>query len=192
LSGAAATADFSGLEKNRTMLVDESLFPLIASGDGDAFVRLYEQTRSSVFAFALSMLRNRNEAEDVMQDTYLKIRMSAHLYQPRGKPMAWVITIVRNLCLMRLRQGASDAWELLETDTYEVPSFDNVKNAEDRMVLKKAFHVLTDTDLRIVILHTVSGLKHREIGELLRIPLPTVLSRYRRALGKLRKELETV
>lgn len=188
--GAAASPGMTGT--NKGMFLDESLFPLIAAGDGDAFLRLYEQTRTSVYSFALSMLHNKHEAEDVMQDTYLKIRMSAHLYQPRGKPMAWVITIVRNLCLMRLRQGASDVWELMETDTVEELSFDNVRSAEERMVLKTAFHVLSETELRIVILHAVSGLKHREIGDLLKIPLSTVLSRYSRAIGKLRKELRAV
>ena len=178
--------------KERTAFTDESVFPRIASGDGEAFLKLYEQTRTSVYAFALSMLRNKEEAEDVMQDAYLKIRLSAHLYQPRGKPMAWVITIVRNLCLMRMRQGSQAAWGLLETDGADEPAFDNIGNAVDRMVVKTAFHVLSDEELRVVTLHTVAGMKHREIAELMKMPLPTVLSKYRRAIGKLRKELEAV
>lgn len=187
---AAACTGMTGT--NKSMLIDESLFPLIASGDRDAFLRLYEQTRTSVYAFALSMLHSRDDAEDVMQDTYLKIRMSAHLYRPLGKPMAWVITIVRNLCLMRLRHGSSHEWDLRETDINEQMSFDDVKNTEDRMVLRTAFQVLSEAELSVVILHAVSGLKHREIGDLLKIPLPTVLSRYSRAIAKLRKELEAV
>ena len=58
--------------------------------------------------------------------------------------------------------------------------------------MKTAFHVLSDEELRVVTLHTVAGMKHREIAELMKMPLPTVLSKYRRAIGKLRKELEAV
>ena len=162
------------------------------TGEEKAFEELYYASYDYLYTVCFKSGVPEEEIGDVLQDTYLKIRMSAHLYQPRGKPMAWVITIVRNLCLMRLRQGASDVWELMETDTVEELSFDNVRSAEERMVLKTAFHVLSETELRIVILHAVSGLKHREIGDLLKIPLSTVLSRYSRAIGKLRKELRAV
>ena len=84
--------------------IDETLFYRISAGNKDAFCTLYEQTASAVYAYALSLLHNQRDAEDAMQETYLKIRSAAHLYHPMGKPMAWVLTIARNVCLMKFRQ----------------------------------------------------------------------------------------
>ena len=91
------------------ILLDESLFPRIVSGDKTAFLALYEKCSSPVFAYALSILRSRSDSEDAMQDTFLKIRSAAHLYKPLGKPLAWIFTITRNICLMMYRQRAHTA-----------------------------------------------------------------------------------
>ena len=56
--------------------------------------------------------------------------------------------------------------------------------------MKTAFEVLSEEECRIIILHAVSGMRHREIGELLQLPVSTVLSKYNRGLKKLRRELE--
>lgn len=58
------------------------------------------------------------------------------------------------------------------------------------MVLETAFQVLSREECQIIVLHAVSGLKHREISEVLQIPLSTVLSKYNRGIKKLRKQLE--
>lgn len=168
---------------------DESLFPRIAAGDREAFFLLYEKCSSSVFAYALSILRNRTDAEDVMQDTFLKIRSAAHLYKPQGKPLAWIFTIARNLCLMKLRRRSHTA-SLPEEDNVQDLEFDGIENTEDRLVLEKAFTVLPRDTCQIIMLHAVSGMKHREIAKILNMPLPTVLSKYNRGIKKLRSELE--
>lgn len=61
---------------------------------------------------------------------------------------------------------------------------------EDRAVLEAALNILSDQERQIVVLHAAAGLKHREIAKLLELPLPTVLSKYRRALSKLKTKLE--
>ena len=61
---------------------------------------------------------------------------------------------------------------------------------EERAALKAALESLTDAERQIVLLHAASGLKHREIGKLLDLPLATVLSKYHRAVKKLRAQLE--
>ena len=84
--------------------IDESLFSRIEAGEKEAFCTLYQQTSNAVFSYALSLLRNRTDAEDAMQETFLKIRSAAHLYTPMGKPMAWIFTITRNICMMKYRR----------------------------------------------------------------------------------------
>ena len=86
---------------------DDALILRIAQGDTAALEVLYRQTSSSIYGFALSILRDPVAAEDVMQDTFVSVMQSAPGYQPSGKPMAWLLTIARNLALMRLRRAES-------------------------------------------------------------------------------------
>lgn len=76
----------------------------MAQGDRSALEALYRQTSPAIYGFALSICRNEQDAEDVLQDTYLQALKGAERYRSQGKPMAWLLTITRNLCLMRLRE----------------------------------------------------------------------------------------
>ena len=169
--------------------LDESLFLRIAAEDKEAFCTLYESCSSTVFAYALSILRNRSDAEDAMQDTFLKIRSAAHLYKPQGKPMAWIFTITKNVCLMMIRKKVHIV-QMPEEDAQPDLGLDQIENAEDRMTLEKAFTVLPKDTCQIIMLHAVSGMKHREIAELLNMPISTVLSKYNRGIKRLQSELE--
>lgn len=167
---------------------DESLILRIAEGDTAALEMLYRQTSSSVYGFALSILRDPTAAEDVMQDTFVSVMQSAPGYQPSGKPMAWLLTIARNLALMRLRKAESKNLSFDELFHVE-DTHDAYQTTENHMVLEKVLHTLTDGERQIVMLHALSGLKHREIADLLGIPQATAISRYNRALAKLRNSM---
>ena len=161
----------------------------IAAGDTRALELLYLQTRGAVYGFALSLCQNAQDAEDVLQDTYLHTVQSAGSYSPKGKAMAWLLTITRNLALMRLREKkktvslSPEEWENAFQARPEI-------TPEDRLLLKTMLLSLEDTERQIVMLHAAAGLKHREIAALLSFPLPTVLSKYSRALKKLRNKLK--
>lgn len=169
--------------------IDESLFLKIAEDDKSAFESLYRQTDKAVYGFILSILKNPHDAEDVMQDTYLRIRAAAHLYNAQGKPFAWIFTIARNLSFMKLRSEKRNSYSNYE-DLENKVEFASVMDSEDRIVLEAAFGILDAEERQIVVLHGITGLKHREIGEILHLPLSTVLSKYKRSLNKLRKYLE--
>ena len=173
----------------REAKLDENLIFRIANDDKRALESLYQETKTSVYGFLLSIVRNRHTAEDLMQGTYIQIYMSAASYKPKGKPMAWILTIARNLAFMKLREK-STADISLEPD-WGIASADNgIQQTLDRIVLTAAMEVLNEDERQIVMLHDVSGLKHREIAEILQIPLTTTLSKYRRALSKIRKQVE--
>ena len=169
--------------------LDESLFLRIAAEEKEAFCTLYETCASAVFAYALSILRNREDAEDAMQEVFLKIRSAAHLYKPQGKPMAWIFTITKNVCNMIYRKKAR-VLPLPEEPAQPDLGLDQIENLEDRMTLEKAFSVLPEDTCRIIMLHAVSGMKHREIAEMLQMSLSTVLSKYNRGIKRLQSELE--
>ena len=164
----------------------EELLRQIALGSQQAFEELYRATDSAIYGYALSLMRNHHEAQDVMMDTYLKIRCAADLYMPMGKPMAWILTITKNIARTKLRSaGRQIPLDDLEETT---PSFD--RDSEEAVALEQAMKVLGDQERQILILHAVTGLKHREIAEMLGMPLATVLSKYARSLKKLKKALE--
>ena len=165
--------------------VIENCIEKIAAGDREALTPLYRQTSATVYGFALSILKNRQDAEDVLQDTYLRIWNAAGSYTPGGKPLAWILTITRNLALMRMRERsrtvemAPDVWQSFLAE-------EAAGNQEDRLMLASLLEMLSDQERQIVMLHAMTGWKHREIAELLHLPLPTVLSKYNRALKKIR------
>lgn len=167
----------------------EALIAGVAAGDRDALGHLYGDVRGAVYAMAAGVLKNAHEAQDVTQDVFVRIWDCAGQYRPGGSPMGWILTVARNLSLMRLRQGArvrtleETAWDAIPADAPRV-------TAEDRAVLQSALACLTDQERQIVLLHAVSGLKHREIGLLLDMPVATALSKYHRALKKMRVRVE--
>ena len=77
-----------------------------------------------------------------------------------------------------------------DPETLFAPEIWPAADAEDRLVLEEAFRVLGDTERQVILLHAVTGLKHREIASLLDLPLGTVLTGYHRGIRKLRRELE--
>ncbi len=167
---------------------DEGLLAEIAQGSEEALRALYAETSAAVYGFALSILKNTHDAEDVMQDTYIRLCGAASAYRPEGKPMAWILTITRNLARMRLRESGKTVYpDTPEQWPEETALFHS--GSDDRLVLAAAMRRLADDERQIVMLHAVSGLKHREIAALLEQPMSTVLSRYHRALAKLRREL---
>lgn len=170
-----------------TIEIDESLFAKIAKGESASFERLYLLCKDVVFSYTLSTLRNPYDADDAASEVFLKIRSAAHLYKPSGKPMAWIFTITRNVCLMKLREQKKYS-EL--NDIAAGQGFDIIPDIEDRLVLETSLKILGENEMKIIMLHAVAGMKHREIADLLNKPLSTVLSRYNRGIKKLRKELE--
>lgn len=167
--------------------LEERLLPLVGQGDPEAFEVLYRSTEKAVYALALSILRNPHDAEDIVQETYLKVRAAAHLYVPQGKPLAWLFTITKNLCrdLLRGQSRTEGAPDGAEDDL----RFSYVSDPTDRLVLEAALKALGEEERQVVLLHAASGLKHREIARDLGLPLSTVLSRYSRALKKLQRYL---
>ena len=169
----------------RKVYIDGKLFERIRFGDQDAFRELYEISYQPLYAFLLSYTQNRDDAQDLLQDTFVQILKKCQLYQEQGNPMAWIMKIAKNLFLSKCRNNSSEYlnYEDMENEL----GFDVMMNAENRMMLEKMFEILSLDERNLIILHDVSGLKHKEIAELLDMPLGTVLARYNRSIRKLQK-----
>lgn len=174
--------------KGSSVYLDEQI-KAIAMGDKSALAALYECAKTPIYAYALSVVKSRQDAEDVLQDVLLEIWRSSPSYVSMGKPMAWIITITRSICLMKLRARSRTASEPLDLDLLG-DKVSSEMSPEDRFVLRSCLEELSESEREIVILHAVSGLKHKETAKLLGLPLSTVLSKYNRAIKKLRKTLQ--
>lgn len=159
----------------------ERFIARIAAGEREALAQLYQQTRTAVYGFALSITKHVADAEDVLQDTYLQVWQGAESYRAHGRPMAWLMTIVRNLALDRLRERARTAQLPLEDQWPE----NSMMTPDDRLTLEALLERLPDEERQVVVLHAITGLRHREIAALLKLPLSTVLSKYNRSVKKL-------
>lgn len=170
--------------------VSEQLLVRIAAGDKAALAELYAQAKNPVYCFALSILRDSFAAEDVMQETFLQVWKSAPTYRPGGKnALTWILGITKYTkytALARLREGQR-AGVPLEDAAEKADPGDAFRDCENRIVTQALLAQLAQDEREIVVLHVVTGLKHREIAELLEMPLPTVLSKYRRSLKKLER-----
>lgn len=157
----------------------------IADGQSSSLAALYHQTSAAVYGFALSILKNTHDAEDVLHDCYVSVYSAAPTYHSCGKPMAWILTITRNLCMQKLR-GNRKISDVPQEDWEPYLDSRETLSPEDRVLLSQCMLQLSDEERQIVTLHSVAGFKHREIADMLELPLPTVLSKYSRALKKLK------
>lgn len=161
----------------------------IANGDESALEDLYNRLRVNIFSYALSVLKNRQDAEDIMHDCFLQIWSAAPSYKSAGRPMAWIVTITRNLCLMKLRERKNMTESAVEDWDVFIESKDELSH-EDRALITGCMNQLGDEERQVVVLHAVWGLKHREIADYFGLSLSTVLSKYRRAIKKLQITLK--
>ena len=160
-----------------------------AEGDSEAFERLYLAASGSVYAYALSVLKNRQDAEDALHDCFLNIYSAAAGYRSSGKPMAWIMTVARNLCFRSLQERRRAA-DIPEEDWEPFLQSRGGLSEDDRLTVRTCMEALSGEERNILLLHAVAGFKHREIADFLDIPLATVLSKYSRASKKMKTVLE--
>ena len=160
----------------------------IRSGDEVALASLYKLLGPNVFALALHMLRNREDAEEVLQDTFVKLYQTAERFDPElGSAKAYVYTIARNEARMRLRARKSRPGKA-DLDVHAADSLFPAAHidADVSMVVEAALEHLHHEDANLLQASFFQGYSHAELSEQTGLPLGTVKSRVRRALLKLR------
>ena len=163
------------------------LIELTADGNNAAFSKLYLKTKRGVFAFLYTYFNNFADTEDAMQTVYLKVKKSAALFKKGTNGSAWILQIAKNYALDCLRKSDRE----VSIESVSEPSHTDVHTGMG-VVGDAMQKVLTTEEQRIIILHVLWGYRHREIGEIMNIPIGTVTSKYKRAVEKLKKELKEV
>lgn len=170
-------------------LLDDYLVKL-KKGEENALDSIYHLTKRGVFSLALSIVGDPNTAEDIMQDTYLKIKEKILYYKDGTNGYAWILTICRNLSINYLNKNKRV--EVMDTSEHEYlnPITDKNIEKEDMPIFKIARQHLNEFEMQVLILYSVYGYKHREIASILNKPLGSVLWTYNNSIKKLQKILK--
>ena len=174
------------MSKNK--LIDEYIDRL-SDGDMNALDDLYRLIKSDVYAYALSKVLNKDDASDIMQDTFMHIYKNAKLYKRQGKPMAWIITIESNLIKRYFNLKNREAIIDDEVLSKQASNDNKLEKTFNNRLIDEMLNKLDSSEREIIVLHIVSNLKFREIAKMLDKPLSTILSKYNRAMKRLKKEV---
>ena len=169
----------------------EALLEACARGDRAALQSLYAMTAPQLFGLALGILRSRDLAEDIVQDSFVLVWRHARSFDPgRGTAMAWLGRIVRNQCFDALRRRGREAplddavmerWE----DPGPSPA-DLTALSRDAQRLRGCLDQLEDSPRQSLLLAYYQGLTFEEVAGRLKAPLGTVKSWIRRSLIRLK------
>ncbi|WP_018177883.1 ECF RNA polymerase sigma factor SigK [Jongsikchunia kroppenstedtii] len=165
----------------------------IADGDRDAFVQFYDDTCGRVFGLASRILRNSTMAEEVAQEVYLQVWTSAaEKYDPaHGSPMGWLLTLAHRRSVDRVRseQSAADRHHAYASANlgreHDAVAEQVAQNLDEQQVID-CLDSLTVTQREVIGLAYYSGHTYREVAEHLDVPLPTIKSRIRDGLIRLK------
>jgi len=141
------------------------------------FERLYEEHKTGIFRYALSIVKSPALAEDVLQETFVRLLQSNGLpFDPSGA-QAWLYRVARNICFDLLRRYKK------ETESTEV-------GGNDQFAYLELIQPLTPKEQEIVSLKILGNLSHKEIAAVLGITVHGAKKRYERAIGKLRQTMK--
>jgi RNA polymerase sigma factor (sigma-70 family) len=198
LSGRPACGRLDHLENDGSALLERS-----ARGDQGAFSCLYRLTSRRLFGIVLRVVRDRSEAEEVLQEVYAKIWQFANAYdRTKANPMTWLASIARNRAIDSVRR--QNARPPTQSASFDVDSEDDfggtasdvpgpmeaLRRSEEVAMLGRCIALLGPNERVSVRLAFYDGLSHAEIAERMTWPVGTVKSRIRRSLIALKSSVE--
>ncbi|MBO9608028.1 MAG: RNA polymerase sigma factor SigW [Paenibacillaceae bacterium] len=182
--------------------VETRLAKLSRGGDRRAFAELVELYKDKLYHLAYRMLNQSHEAEDIVQETFLRVYTNLHRYDETQKFSTWIYRIATNLCIDRLRKRkpnysldaempegeGADWYSLLPSDQATPES--EVVLSEMQEHIRAAIDTLPEKYKSVVILRYLHDMSLQEIGDVLGMPVTTVKTRVHRGREFLRKKLE--
>ncbi len=183
------------------MISDYELIQRFIKGEQSCFEQLIHRHKNKVFAYISLYIRDQALAEDLFQDTFMKVIQSvkAGKYYDNGKFLSWVMRIAHNLIIDHFRKVKQ--MNTISNDDYESDIFNSKKFAdatvEDDMIkrqiqkdVRKMISLLPEDQREVVILRHYAGLSFKEIAEITDVSINTALGRMRYALINMRKLME--
>jgi RNA polymerase sigma-70 factor (ECF subfamily) len=183
---------------------DETLVARFQAGDRTAFTQLVRRHQGPLYHFAFRQLRSQPAAEDVVQETFVRVVQNAADFKNEARFTTWVYTITRNLCIDQLRKRAHRKHPSLDESRGEERDgrtlgelvADKKADVERQAVsiemqeqIARAVEKLPDDQREVFLMREVSNLPFKEIAEITGVPENTVKSRMRYALERLQEAL---
>ena len=185
---------------NKYNYTDEKLMSLFQGGDENAYIVLVNRYKDKLINFIYHYLKDSESAEDVVQETMIKLYQKKHYYKEIAKFSTWLYTIAKNLANTELRKRKNRKITLLshfsnDDKTYEIPSDDleigqQVQTDVVNKIIKNAVNQLSEKFKTVIILRDIQEISYEEISEIIGIPIGTVKSRINRARLQLQVELK--
>jgi RNA polymerase sigma-70 factor, ECF subfamily len=154
-----------------------------------AYEKLYGIMAKSVCSLAFSILKDKYLAEDATHETFIRVKSMSSMYIENTNGVAWILTLTRNLCLNILKKRKQETSSIINMDFYKNNN-ESFENSIEKYLLREALNKLNKIERNIVLLYSISGLKHREISSILEIPRATERWYYFSAIKKLKIILE--
>jgi len=172
---------------------DKDLFAKVAADDEQAFALFVERYKSRLYNFIVRIISEKETAEDILQDTFLRVYNQRKNYSPDFALSTWVYTIALNLVRSELRKRKLRKYLSLDflKEESDVELADNVNPEPGRLkpLMDKAIAALPEEYRTAFILCDIDRLPYNEIAEIMRVPVGTVKSRINRARSMLREKL---
>lgn len=177
---------------------DEELVQRAQRDDERAFGELVNRYETKVYSLALKMLRNPEDAEDVLQDTFLRAYRGIKAFQGNSTFSTWVYRITANSALMKLRKKQLPTVSIDDADEREAPiniadwapgPVERLMTEETRVAMEDAIEALPPEFRQVFILRDVEELSNAEVAEVLDLSVAAVKSRLHRARLKVRNRL---
>ncbi|MBQ2715427.1 MAG: sigma-70 family RNA polymerase sigma factor [Clostridia bacterium] len=178
----------------------EDLFLLAKKGDGRAFEQIVLQTERAVYNLALSIVKKKEDAEDVTQDTYLRLWRAASELKLEGSLKLYILRTARNLALDLIRKNSKrdeiDTVILDAEGEFEIDIADDSPDSRpdesylrkiEKEVVRQSIEELPSAAREIIVLRDIEGLSYTEIAEMLGLAEGTLKSKLFRARERLRK-----
>ena len=170
---------------------DAELMARLTRGDTTALGELVERHHSRILSLSYRLLGDWHQAEDVTQETFLRLPQASRRYEPRAKFTTWLYRIVYNLSIDHGRKAARDRVppDAARMEGADAAASDSAERSELARLVREAVNGLSERQRRVVILHRYEGLSHAEISEVTGWSKSAVESLLVRAYGNLRKKL---
>lgn len=198
MNGSTAYHDKTNLSftfkvfKHMSEFSDEQLMQRVQQGDQQAFKTLVNQHLAPLYRFTRRLLGSDSEAEDIVQDTFLRVWDRANQWQAgQAKLSTWMHSIAHNLCIDSHRRKKFDTVELSETEELSIPTEQSdLHRLELSDQVEKALSVLPERQRAAVVMCYYQGFSNQEAAEMLDINVSALESLLARARRTLRQQLQ--
>lgn len=185
--GVYPTLPRKAVVQAKPMLNIETLIASVQRGDSHALKMLYEQFGQQVYSLAYAVTQNRETAEEVTQDVFLKVWNKVEKYEVGTNFRAWLLSMTRNTAIDRLRRDRKDRDKAVLWDLELMPAPNQFTDDNIQWVQRAIFEHLSLEQREAIELAFLGGLTHEQVASKLNIPLGTIKTRIRDGLQKLRK-----